>query len=265
MLLRTLNEHWLWKRRLRVFDYVFRAPSLDRLTSLWLHKLGIIGKDESRILRHLVRKGMTVVDVGANQGIYTLLMAGLANPGRVFAFEPEPLLYAQLISNARENHATNVTCSDLAISSSSRSLTLQSGVLNLGDNRIVVDQMQSSQRVSVTASTLDDLFPDQSIDFLKIDIQGWEAEALTGATKTLTRNHDLIIMFEYWPFGLLRAGTVPADLLAFLQELGFMLWQLMNGRLTQLAPKSLPDPTKELSYCNLIGARNLSLIKDLII
>jgi FkbM family methyltransferase len=265
MLLRTLNEHWLWQRKLRVFGHLLRAPSLDRLASLWLHKVGIIGKDETGILRHLVRKGMTVVDVGANQGLYTLLVASLARPGRVFAFEPEPLLYAQLVSNVRENHATNVTCSELAVSSSSRSLTLQSGRLNLGDNRIVLDQIQNSERVSVTASALDDLFPDERIDFLKMDIQGWEAEALAGAKKTLTRNHDLVIMFEFWPFGLLRAGAMPADVLAFLRELGFRLWRIKTGRLIELDAETLPDPAKELSYCNLVGARNLSLIKDLII
>jgi hypothetical protein len=128
-----------------------------------------------------------------------------------------------------------------------------------------LDQIQNSKSVSVTASTLDDLFPDEKIGFLKMDIQGSEAEALAGATKTLTRNHDLIIMFEFWPFGLLRAGAVPTDLLAFLQGLGFNLWQVRNGRLTQIELKSLPDPTKEFSYCNLVGARNLSLVKDLII
>jgi FkbM family methyltransferase len=263
MLLRTLNEHWLWQRRLQVFGHVFRAPSLDRLASLWLHKLGILGKDECRILRHVIQKGMIVVDVGANQGIYTLLMAALANPGKVFAFEPEPLLYAQLVANVRENRATNVTCSSLAISSSRRTLTLRSGGLNLGDNRIITNEGRDSG-VSVTASTLDDLFPEERIDFLKMDIQGWEAEAIAGATKTLTQNHDLILMLEFWPFGLVRAGAAPDDLLNLLRQFGFSLWQVKDGTLSQLNPRLLPDPAKELSYCNILAVRNLSLVKELL-
>jgi 2-polyprenyl-3-methyl-5-hydroxy-6-metoxy-1,4-benzoquinol methylase len=91
MLLHALNEHWLWKRRLRVFGRDFRAPTLDRLVTLSMRKLAVSGREEARILRRLLRPGMTVLDVGANQGIYTLLLAG-----QVFAFEPQPLLYQQL-------------------------------------------------------------------------------------------------------------------------------------------------------------------------
>ena len=46
-----------------------------------MHKLGILGRFEMQLLRELVCPGMTVVDVGANQGIYTLTLAGLARPG----------------------------------------------------------------------------------------------------------------------------------------------------------------------------------------
>jgi hypothetical protein len=109
-------------------------------------------------LRCLIHKGTSVVDVGANQGIFTLLMAGLASPARFFGFEP-------------------------------------------------------------------------------------------------------LLMFEFWPFGLLRVGTVPAHLLAFLHHLGFKLWQPGDGRLIQLEPTSLSDPNKELSSCNLVAGKRPLLSK----
>src|SRR5215831_2182390 len=123
MLSRRFNEHPIWKRRVRVFDRCFRAPSLDRLASLWLHKLGILGKDEVKILARLIRRGMTVIDAGANQGLYTLYLADLVRPGRVFAFEPEPMLYRQLVSNIRNNSAENVDSYQIALSDSAGSLT----------------------------------------------------------------------------------------------------------------------------------------------
>src|SRR6516162_367375 len=103
-----LNEHWIWKRRLRVFGHLFRAPTLDRLATLWMHKLKILGREEIHILRQLLRPGMTILDVGANQGLYTLLVADLVCPGKVFAFEPEPILYQQLVKNVAVNKVDNV-------------------------------------------------------------------------------------------------------------------------------------------------------------
>jgi FkbM family methyltransferase len=264
MLSRSFNEHPIWKRQVRVFDRCFRAPSLDRLASLWLHKLGILGKDELKILARLIRRGMTVVDAGANQGIYTLYLADLVRPGRVFAFEPEPMLYGQLVSNVRNNSAENVNCYQIALSDSAGSLTLVPGVLNLGDNRIIVDQEERPEKISVKAATLDEMFPAERIDFLKMDIQGWEAQAFAGARETLERNPDLILMFEFWPFGLAKAGANPDAVLGLLEERGFALWRVRNGWLIGLEGTKLPDVKKEFAYCNLIGTKNRSLVQDMI-
>jgi FkbM family methyltransferase len=216
------------------------------------------------MLSRLVAKNMTVVDVGANQGLYTLLFAGLAKPGTVHAFEPEPSLYEQLVSNVRDNGVDNVVCHQMAVSNSSGALRLRLGRLNSGDNRIVTNDSMSAGSIQVKACTLDELFIGKTVNFLKMDIQGWEAKGLAGAQNILERNRDIMLMFEFWPYGLIKTGAEPPKLLRFLQELGFNLWRLKNGRLRNLLDSALPDPRRELSYCNLVGTRNLSLVKDLL-
>lgn len=263
MLLRKLNENRIWKRRVRVFDHNFRAPTMDRLLSLWLHRLRVLGDGEARVIRRLVAKNMTVIDVGANQGLYTLFFASLVKPGTVYAFEPEPSLYQQLLSNVRENGLDNVVCHQMAVSNISGALTLQKGRLNSGDNRIVTSESISARTIDVKACTLDELFVGKTVNFLKMDIQGWEAKALAGAKNLLEHNRDIMIMLEFWPYGLIKAGADPAKLLRFLQDLGFSLSRLQNGRLS-VQGSALPDPNKELSYCNLVGTRNLPLVKDLL-
>src|ERR1700747_1068829 len=99
MSIRTLNENRLWKKQVRVFGHLFRAPTLDRLATLWMHKLGVLGREEALVVRQLLRPGMTIIAAGANQGLSTLLIANLVHPGKVFAFEPQPILYQQLVSN----------------------------------------------------------------------------------------------------------------------------------------------------------------------
>lgn len=225
-----------------------------------MHKLGILGRFEIQLLRDLVRPGMTVVDVGANQGIYTLTLAALARPGPVFAFEPEPMLFRQLVANVQENKADNVVCHPVAIARQPGRLSLQSGKMHSGNNRIV--RQPRSDSIEVAAITLDELFADKVIDFLKIDVQGWEAEALAGAKEVLQRNRDIILMFEFWPYGLRSAGTEPAEMLRFLNSVGFSLRRIKQDKLVQLDLSALPDPSRKLAYWDLIGTRDPRIFSE---
>ena len=70
--------------------------------------------------------------------------------------------------------------------------------------------------------------------------------------------------FELWPYGLLKAGSPAEELLAFLRDLRFQLWQMRKGRLDNFDHEDLPDPKNEFSYCNLVGTRNPLLVKHLV-
>jgi FkbM family methyltransferase len=264
MLLQRLNHHWMWKQKIQLFGNVFRAPSLDRLASLWLHKLDLLGHQEVAILRGLLRKGMTVIDAGANQGIYTLLMAQLVSPGPVLAFEPEPLLFRQLIWNIRENNVANIVCHNTAISNSKGRLTMERRGVNLGDNRVVTEGTHGADCFDVIAAKLDDLFEGKRVDFLKADLQGWEAAAFRGGRQLLEQNKDIIVMFEFWPYGLRKAGVAPEWLLAFLRDMGFILWQVKRKHLIVLDEQALPHSPTKYSYHQLVGARDHSLIHNLL-
>lgn len=264
MFLQRVNELGIWKRRVKVFGRVFRAATLDRLASLSLHKLGVLGRQEVGVLPRLVRNGMTAVDLGANQGLYTLFLADLVRPGKIFAFEPHPMLYQQLVANVRENRIENVECSQMAVSSSSGVLGLQLGHIHLGNNYIIPDGAETLDSIQVKAVTLDELFAGTRIDFLKIDIQGWEAAALAGGRHVLEDNQAIVLVFEYWPFGLRRAGADPDQFLSYLTELGFSIYHLRRSRLVSLEETSLPNPAKELAYCNLVALRDPTRFKELL-
>jgi FkbM family methyltransferase len=225
-----------------------------------MHKFGILGKEERRVLRSFLCPGMNVIDVGANQGLYTTFLAELVKPGKIFAFEPEPMLFRQLVSNIGQNRINNVVCYQTAVSKASGLLTLQTGKLNLGDNRVVAQQGVDPGGTTVKAATLDDLLAGETIHFLKIDIQGWEAQALAGARQLLEKNRDIILMFEFWPFGLAKAGTEPEALLCSLRELGFNLYRLIGGRWSALGAHFQPNSTNRFCYFNIIGARDVTAL-----
>src|SRR5882724_8977403 len=84
-----LNYWSFWARDVEVWGNRVTATSLDRLLNLYLHHLGARGTAEKRFLEQHVRPGMCVADIGANQGLYTLLISRiLGREGRVYAFEP---------------------------------------------------------------------------------------------------------------------------------------------------------------------------------
>ena len=234
-----------------------RAASLDRLLALGLHRIGWMGRDEATLLRKLVRPGMQVVDVGANIGLYSLLLARLVEPGgSVLAFEPEPNLFAVLRENCASNHATNVTPCPCALGRTNGLATFHRSAFNSGDNRLGNASM-AHDPVEVRVERFDDLYPDSRPDFVKIDVQGHEFAALAGMERALSANPNLQVLFEFSPAGLRRAGTAPELLLAFFRDRGFDLYETEGACLKQLRDaRELDSKLRAFGYTNLLAARD---------
>ena len=148
------------------------------------------------LVKRLISPGMKCIDVGAHIGFYTCLMASVVGEtGKVYAFEPMPDHSELLLKNINENNfqqiveVFNVVCSDL------------NGTINVSriSNMFVVGRMDSSEQITVEAIRLDDLIKD-SIDFVKIDVEGHEPSVIRGMTSILSRNQPIIVseINEYW-------------------------------------------------------------------
>src|SRR5208283_897383 len=100
----------------RVWGFGMRAATFDRALYLALHRAGLMGAPERAALAALARPGMTVLDIGANLGLYSLLLARSVGPsGRVIAFEPDPDLCALLRANCAANGLANVEAHNMAL------------------------------------------------------------------------------------------------------------------------------------------------------
>jgi len=110
------NELALWRGECAFWGLRFTAASFERWLYLRLHRLGRMGREERATLEKIVRPGMTVLDVGGNIGLYTVLLSRLVGPaGRVISFEPDPALFALLRENCALNGCTNVEAHNLAL------------------------------------------------------------------------------------------------------------------------------------------------------
>jgi FkbM family methyltransferase len=234
-----------------------RAASLDRLIALSLHRLGWMGRDEAILLRRLVRPGMHVIDVGANVGLYSLLLARLVEQnGSVLAFEPEPNLCAILRENCLSNDATNIVLFQCALGRTSGLASFHRSAFNSGNNRLG-RASAGHDAVEVKVECFDDLQPDSKPDFVKIDIQGHELAALSGMERALSASPNVRVLFEFSPAALRRAGTAPDLLLEFFRERGFELYETEGTRLKMLEDsRHLISDLRGNRYTNLLAARD---------
>jgi FkbM family methyltransferase len=184
-------------------------------------------KGTTKLFTELVKEGMNVVDIGANIGYYTLLAARRVGPhGRVYAFEPEPQNFKLLTENLRLNGYKNVIAVQKAVSNKSGTVSLFLGMRGSGTHSLVSTRDYSKEAIGIEAVTLDEFFekagtPD--IHVIKMDIEGWEMEALDGMRRLIMRNSPLKLVVEFYPWGLLGRGMRPLALTSKLMELGFAL------------------------------------------
>jgi len=221
----AVNRWRIWRRRVRVWDRDVTAISGDRLLNLWLHRFGIMGSGPRAYFQQSIRPGSTVVDVGANQGLYALLFSRLAGDrGHVYAFEPDPDLFEAAKANCQANSAANVTLFPVAVGSREARLVLRRSLVNAGDNRLAPGPSNASRKpVEVAVMPLDTALGGTEVDFIKIDVQGWEWEVFQGMPRILEQRRSLTIWFEFWPQGLQAAGADAVKLLEFLSGRGFQL------------------------------------------
>lgn len=221
----AFNELPLWRGECRVWDLRLTAATFERWLYLRLHRLGRMGRDECAALRRIVRPGMTVLDVGGNLGLYTLLISRLVGPnGRVVSFEPDPGLYALLQRNCTLNACTNVEAHNLALGRGRDRLVLRRMILNSGDNTLGTGGSAWFRReIATDVVALDEFLPALRPDLIKIDVQGWELEVLRGMAQVIAACPHATIYLEYWPEGFRRAGYAAEDLIRFLRDRGYTL------------------------------------------
>jgi len=214
-----------------------------------------MGKDEIQSLKKLVQPDSRIADVGANQGLYTLFFSSLVPLGSVYAFEPDPALFASLKENVRRNGADNVTLFNAAAASRTAKLCLQPGLINRGDNQIVQSAQLDSGTIQVDAISLDQAIPGLKLDLLKIDVQGFEVEVLRGAQGLFRANPGLSILIEFWPYGLSKAGSRPEELLDILRGAGFSVVRYAKDDRYEPFSYAAKDWDRPSRFCNLIATR----------
>ncbi|WP_353572721.1 FkbM family methyltransferase [Candidatus Albibeggiatoa sp. nov. BB20] len=208
----TVNQHQMY---------------LDTKDSLNLASGDIFEPDEVALVKQYIKQGDVVIDIGANIGYYSLLFAQLVGEtGHVIAFEPDPDNFALLQKNISLNQYRNVTLVQKAVATENSQAQLFLCDENKGMHRLY-DSVCCQTSIEVETVCLDDYLPTlvNRVDFIKIDIEGAEYNALQGMQNIL-RQQQPALLTEFSPAALFEYGIKPQTYVDFLTQLDFDLYQV---------------------------------------
>lgn len=169
----------------------FAVLEQDTHVSKWVEESGKLCHDGNvgRFILPLIKKGDWVIDGGANIGDHTVAYAEAVGPsGKVWAFEPQPEVYECLLFNV-SNHP-NVFPMPLGLSVDCDSMPFALDPKNRGASHIATAGAADHSIACITIDSLDLL----KLDFIKLDLEGWEFYALEGGSKTIARCKPIIVM-----------------------------------------------------------------------
>lgn len=175
------------------------------------------------VLAAILREGDTFVDIGANEGMVSLLAARLVGrAGKVIAFEPNPRPRSVFQAAIDRNRIGNVDLRPVGLSDAASVLRLTVPKVNSGEGSFgrpdydpaSVDLVEC--RVDRGDAELRDALP----RLLKIDVEGFELHALKGLEQTIARCHPAVVM-EMVSRHLANAGSSISDVVSFMTERGY--------------------------------------------
>lgn len=216
--------------------------------------MGIYDLGLSELIWRLLEPGELAIDVGANIGYITSLMAQkVGQKGKVLSFEPLPKIYEELSENISvwQNQLGwhQISAKQLAVSNCSGQ-----GILYLptdfNENRGTASLTHHEKDVLETCSVdlvkLDELIPsNEDIGVIKIDVEGHEIEVLQGANNIITNQQIRDIVFE-------EHHSYPTPVTQFLEDRGYTVFRIKKGFWKPLLEppikQSVPHPWEPPNY-----------------
>lgn len=223
----------------RLFNYLFTHQKLKKQaivvkplagnfqincdTSTWIGgKIVYTGDYEpelKKVFKSLIHSGDQVLDIGANIGFHTLYFAQLVgNKGSVTAFEPVPHNYEVLKINIGLNGFTHINAHPIALSNKKEQISIDADVKS--NNPGAYNLFKKDGNTLINCLVGDDVIGNQKVDFIKIDVEGYESFVLDGLLETIKKNQPKII-FEYDKHYHQKTGRSEDYIFSLLASLGY--------------------------------------------
>lgn len=176
--------------------------------------------------KQLINPSDYVLDIGANIGFHTMYFAELCGPeGLVFAFEPIQLNYAALLDNLSLNSFSQIRTVNAALGNENREIDIHidPSATNPGAYNLVTEGKKNTSITCFKGDHYLESVAVKKINFIKIDVEGYEYEVLKGLRQTILRSRPSII-FEYDRNYQLKMNADAGLIFDFFNELNYVLY-----------------------------------------
>ena len=193
-----------------------------------LLKKGMYEPSMIEIIQSYLYPGSVIVDLGANEGYFSVIAAKLVgDSGRVVAVEPQSRLQSVINKNLDLNHCSNTEVLQTVVSDKREKMMLHlSPDMNSGSTSLMQTTRYPLQKQEIAGLTLAEIFQEQGVtecDLLKVDIEGWEYEAIMGSRELFSNRRVKAIALEFHPHLLAQRGLSETTIVDFLVSCGYSL------------------------------------------
>jgi len=193
-----------------------------------------------KLLDNYIKDDMVIVDIGSNIGFYTLFAAKRINTGKVIAFEPSPDTFKRLQNNILINNFKNIVANDYAVGKHEgiAELTMCEDSAKCYIEKLNTTSKNHMEKVKVIS--LDKYISIHSIpkiNYLKVDVEGYELDVLMGGIKLLRHNPPELIQLELYNEFLARNKCTVQNVIDFINPLNYRCYKIVNDSLVNVIDK----------------------------
>ncbi len=211
---------------------------------------------EIALLKKHIHKNDVVLDIGANIGFYAVILSDIVgSKGQVHCFEPDSQNFHHLIKNTLIYQ--NIILNNKAVGSKTEKIKIYTSKNLNVDHRTYKPDVYDKEIEIDAISISDYLNQNLKVDFIKMDIQGFEMQAIKGMQSILEKNQNIKLISEFWPYGLKKAGSSVSEYFNFLISNGFNCYLLEKNSLLKLNPEKVKtlEALGEEHYFNIFATR----------
>ncbi|OFW52515.1 MAG: hypothetical protein A2163_08190 [Actinobacteria bacterium RBG_13_35_12] len=194
--------------------------------------------EEEFLYSNLDLKGKVIIEAGSHIGIHTLFFAKQINSGNIIAFEPNPLNYYFLCKNIKINSFTNVIPVNAGLADKEGILHFLSyrynsakGTFKTDKQEIIKKSKKKLTKIDVPVTTIDNAVKKYSldtVDFVKIDTEGFEPYVIEGMKITLEKFNP-VLYFEIHGLNDSQKQEDLKRIIKFIMEFGYVVVKLSKG------------------------------------
>ncbi|MFH1387618.1 MAG: FkbM family methyltransferase [bacterium] len=229
------------------------ASQIDKRTApIEMLNFGDAEKDEMIILKKLIKKNrkknITILDVGANIGWFSLYYAKALPGSQIYSFEPIANNYANILFNIKLNGLKNIKAVNVGVSDHQGVATFYCDQEITANASLVKHSARKHlEEKNVKLVTLDKYCGQNGIrpDLLKVDVEGAELFVFKGAKRILADHHPIVFaeMLRKWAE---KFNYHPNQIIELLNNYGYQCFRLCGDRLRLFA--KMDDSTKETNF-----------------